>query len=130
MSVHPAGMAVDLRVSQSAESREWLEGMLLGLEKRGVLDVTREDSPPHYHVAIFPDAYAAYATEQMAAGAERMTVSEAADIRDEARPGAEWLVVVALLLGSGWMIGRRHSVGSLDEPAGAWIDRAHETKSV
>src|SRR5690606_27899432 len=31
LSVHPTGMAVDLRVSQRAASREWLESALLGL---------------------------------------------------------------------------------------------------
>lgn len=60
LSVHPAGMAVDFRVSQNAKSREWLERTLLQLERSGVLDVTRERYPPHYHVAVFPQAYAAY----------------------------------------------------------------------
>ena len=60
LSVHPAGMAVDLRISRKAECRAWLEETLLSLEKRGLLDVTREKSPPHYHVAVFPDAYGAY----------------------------------------------------------------------
>lgn len=66
LSVHPAGMAVDLRVSQRAACRRWLEGALLGLEARGLLDVTREYRPPHYHVAVFPDAYGAYAAERIA----------------------------------------------------------------
>lgn len=60
LSVHPAGMAVDFRVPQDAKARKWLEDVLLQLENAGVLDVTREKSPPHYHVAVFPEAYAAY----------------------------------------------------------------------
>ena len=60
LSVHPAGMAVDFRIPQDATSRAWLEGILLELENAGVLDVTRERYPPHYHVAVFPVAYAAY----------------------------------------------------------------------
>jgi len=60
LSVHPAGIAVDLRVSSRADCRSWLESALLGLETRGVLDVTRERHPPHYHVALFPDRYAEY----------------------------------------------------------------------
>lgn len=60
LSVHPAGLAVDFRISAKAHSRQWLEGVLLNLERKGVLDVTREKNPPHYHVALFPDAYAAY----------------------------------------------------------------------
>ncbi len=60
LSVHPAGMAVDFRVPQDAKARKWLEDVLLQLENAGVLDVTREKNPPHYHVAVFPQAYAAY----------------------------------------------------------------------
>ncbi len=60
LSVHPAGIAMDLRVPAKASSRQWLEQTLLGLEQRGLLDVTRERRPPHYHVAVFPAAYRAY----------------------------------------------------------------------
>jgi hypothetical protein len=64
LSVHPAGMAVDLRVPDGATERAWLERTLLSLEDAGVLDVTRERRPPHYHVAVFPTAYVAYAAQQ------------------------------------------------------------------
>lgn len=60
LSVHPAGMAVDLRVPAARADRAWLEKTLLSLEDSGVLDVTRERHPPHYHVAIYPDAYRAH----------------------------------------------------------------------
>lgn len=60
LSVHPAGMAVDLRISEDASCREWLEQTLLSLEKREILDITRERNPPHYHVAVFPEAYLAH----------------------------------------------------------------------
>lgn len=60
LSVHPAGIAMDLRVPANPASRQWLERTLLGLEERGLLDVTREKRPPHYHVAVFPAAYRAY----------------------------------------------------------------------
>ena len=61
LSVHPAGMAVDLRIPASADARRWLETELLDLEQADVLDVTRERRPPHYHVAVFPEAFAAFA---------------------------------------------------------------------
>lgn len=61
LSVHPAGMAVDLRIPASADARSWLETELLDLERADVLDVTRERRPPHYHVAVFPEAFAAFA---------------------------------------------------------------------
>lgn len=66
LSVHPAGMAVDLRVPAAGESRAWLERTLLELERAQVLDVTREYRPPHLHVAVFPEAFAAYAERHLA----------------------------------------------------------------
>lgn len=60
LSVHPAGMAVDLRISRRVSCRVWLEKALLSLERAEVLDVTRERTPPHYHVAVFPSAYREY----------------------------------------------------------------------
>lgn len=61
LSVHPAGMAVDLRIPFKPSAQKWLEGTLLELEKAGVLDATRERRPPHYHVAVFPERFAEYA---------------------------------------------------------------------
>jgi hypothetical protein len=60
LSVHPTGMAVDLRVSRKASCERWLTRTLLALEKQGVLDVTRERRPPHFHVAVFPERYLRY----------------------------------------------------------------------
>lgn len=59
-SVHPTGMAVDLRIPPRGKCRSWLESTLLSLEKTGVLDVTRERNPPHYHVAVFTEDYVSY----------------------------------------------------------------------
>ena len=52
-SVHPAGMAIDLRVPSTRKCRVWLENTLLSMEKQHIVDVTRERNPPHYHVAVF-----------------------------------------------------------------------------
>lgn len=60
LSVHPAGMAVDLRIPARASHRRWLERTLLSLEDRAVLDATRERRPAHYHVAVFPEQYERY----------------------------------------------------------------------
>jgi LysM repeat protein len=60
LSVHPAGMAVDLRVSGRAACRNWLERTLLSLEREGVLNAIRENRPPHYHVALYPNPYTQY----------------------------------------------------------------------
>ncbi len=63
-SVHPTGMAVDLRVPSGASCRRWLETTLLSLERRRVLDATLERHPLHFHVAVFPREYLAYVGEQ------------------------------------------------------------------
>lgn len=72
-SVHPTGMALDLRRSNRPACRRWLERVLLDLEESGVLEAVRERRPPHYHVALFPRQYAAYVeTVQLAsASSER-----------------------------------------------------------
>lgn len=92
-SVHPTGMALDLRRPDS-KCRGWLERVLLQLEGSRVLEVSLERRPPHYHVALFPRQYAAYveritraSAQQYVAGAERYQV----------RPGD-----------SLWEIARRH----------------------
>lgn len=58
-SVHPTGMALDLR-RPSGRCRSWLEATLLALESQSVLEATAERRPPHYHVAVFPERYQAY----------------------------------------------------------------------
>jgi LysM repeat protein len=59
-SVHPTGMAVDLRRSQRAQCRNWLERVLLSLEGQGLVEAIYERNPPHYHVAVYPRPYAQY----------------------------------------------------------------------
>jgi hypothetical protein len=65
-SVHPTGMAIDLRYSGDRRCRGWLEEVLLSLERGGVLDVTLERYPRHYHVALFPTQYVAYVENVLA----------------------------------------------------------------
>jgi hypothetical protein len=76
LSVHPAGIAVDLRVSQNVTCRAWLEDTLMTMEGEGLLDGIRERSPPHYHVALFPEAYMAHVAPLLAAeqSADRVRV--------------------------------------------------------
>jgi hypothetical protein len=70
LSVHPAGMAVDLRVPADATSRAWLEQSLLDMERDGLIDVTREKSPAHYHIAVFAEPFLAYAAKLDAEAAQ------------------------------------------------------------
>lgn len=100
LSVHPAGMALDIRVSNRRSCRKWLEKALLGLEAKGLIDATREHFPAHFHVAVFPEAYSRYVarigdeTPKLASAASepKSTSSKAAaaktpiKIADEARP--------------------------------------------
>jgi len=83
LSVHPTGLALDLRVSQRAESRQWIEQHLLAKEEAGLLDVTRERHPPHYHLAIFPQEYLAHLEEEMGADALAAALSGEELIEEE-----------------------------------------------
>ena len=69
-SVHPTGMAVDLRRSNHRPCRAWLEDVLLSLEANGVLEATRESRPPHYHIALYPEPYTRY-VDALATGTAR-----------------------------------------------------------
>lgn len=75
-SVHPTGMAMDLRYSRDRNCRAWLEDVLLSLEGAGILDATLERYPRHYHIALFPRQYMAYLdqveTRRATALSERM----------------------------------------------------------
>jgi hypothetical protein len=62
LSVHPTGMAIDLRKPADRSCRAWLRSALLELEGAGVLEATEEHAPPHFHVAVFPTEYARYAS--------------------------------------------------------------------
>lgn len=69
LSVHPAGIAIDFRISTRRASQQWLEAVLLKLERQNLLDITRERYPPHYHVAIFPQAYRSHVEKLIGADA-------------------------------------------------------------
>src|SRR5687767_7502456 len=58
-SVHPTGIAVDLR-KPTGSCLTWLRRTLLSLEDRGLIDGTEEKRPPHFHIVVFPAAYQAY----------------------------------------------------------------------
>jgi LysM repeat protein len=79
LSVHPTGMALDLRVSASARCRSWLERTLVSLRAQGALEAARERNPPHYHVVVFPRQYSRYVADR--------TGGRAADTSYQVRPG-------------------------------------------
>lgn len=84
-SVHPTGMAVDLRTPRRASCRRWLESTLLSLERRRVLDATLERAPLHFHVAVFPDEYLAYVSRLTGRSGKALLASVEAPSRHTVR---------------------------------------------
>jgi hypothetical protein len=93
-SVHPTGMAADIRRSNDMGCRSWIEDVLLYLEENRILEATRERRPPHYHVAIFPKPYAEYVGAQ---GSDLTRVASGEGLRYRVRRGD-----------SLWTIARKH----------------------
>lgn len=63
LSVHPAGMAVDIGRASGRRCRRWMERTLLALQDQGVIEATKERHPAHYHVAVYPDRYLAFVAQ-------------------------------------------------------------------
>ncbi len=72
-SVHPTGMALDLRRPANARCRSWLESTLLAIESNGVIEAIYERNPPHYHVTVYPNPYTQYV--QARTGAQDVLVA-------------------------------------------------------
>lgn len=104
LSVHPTGMAIDLRVPSGSRCRSWLESTLLSLEKAGVLEATKERRPPHYHVALYPNRYTRHV--------ERITGNSP---QLKSAPGGSSSTYVVRSGDSLWKIAQKHgtSVGSI-----------------
>ncbi|MEO7456251.1 MAG: hypothetical protein ABIY52_08310, partial [Gemmatimonadaceae bacterium] len=81
LSVHPAGMAVDLRVPADATNRAWLEKELLALEHDGLIDVTREHTPAYYHIAVFAEPFLKYAARIDAEKAAKLEAARSAAVQ-------------------------------------------------
>jgi hypothetical protein len=52
-SVHPTGIAVDLRRPPAGPCQTWLRRALAELEQQGYVEATEERRPVHLHVAVF-----------------------------------------------------------------------------
>jgi len=115
LSVHPAGMAVDLRVSRKAACQSWLRRVLLSLENAGVLEATREVRPPHFHVAIFPAKYTAYVARLTRSQAIRLASADRAAATggrgtDASAPDEDSPAQYQVTRGDSlWEIARRHN---------------------
>lgn len=113
LSVHPAGMAVDLRVSDRVQCTDWLEATLLSLESRGLLNGIREFHPPHYHVAVYPEQYMAYVEEILAAEAEAELAARAAA---EAAANAVAAVAAGVPVSAGFLAAGADVAGTDPQP--------------
>lgn len=51
-SVHPTGIAVDLRRPPAGPCLTWVRNSLAELERRGIVEATEEHHPVHLHVAV------------------------------------------------------------------------------
>jgi hypothetical protein len=51
-SVHPTGIAVDLRRPSAGPCQTWVRTALAELERRGIVEATEERNPVHIHVAV------------------------------------------------------------------------------
>ena len=102
-SVHPAGMAVDIRKPAKRSCLKFLRETLLHVENAGAIEATEENRPPHFHVAVFPRQYLAYIGRPPRT---RPGVSSRRDTRVAARNGATRYRVRRG--DSLWAIARRH----------------------
>lgn len=59
LSVHPAGIALDLH-RPAGRCLTWLRHTLLTLEAEHVVDATEEHHPAHFHVIVFGESYRRY----------------------------------------------------------------------
>ena len=51
-SVHPTGIAVDLRRPSAGPCLDWVRGALAELEDKGLIEATEERHPVHLHIAV------------------------------------------------------------------------------
>lgn len=118
-TVHPTGIAVDVRKSSRRRCRDWLRETLLVLERQGVLEATEEHRPPHFHIAVFPAPYGQYVAER--GGRPDVTATRTAARAPSARGGAKSsskptrskTAATRYRVRKGdslWAIARRHSV--------------------
>jgi hypothetical protein len=102
-SVHPTGIAVDIRRPPRGPCLTWVRGALAELEEKGIVEATEEHHPVHLHIAVLqapgarialPDLthgvvvarVPATPTVTAASNGEVSTAASGAASRDAARP--------------------------------------------
>lgn len=75
-SVHPTGLAIDLRIPNSQKCKAWLVDSLVYLEEQKVVEATQERNPPHFHLVVFPNAYQNFTTQKRSFGKRYESISD------------------------------------------------------
>lgn len=132
-SVHPTGMAVDLRVSSRASCRRWLENVLLQLEAKGLVEATRERYPPHYHVAVFAQPYRRYVASLMRSEASTRLASAApakTTPSAPAGPGPRAPSVEVEAASSRYTVGRGDTLWGIAREIGVSVDELKDVNGL
>ena len=77
-SVHPTGIAVDLRRPPAGRCQTWLRQALAELELQGYVEATEERRPVHIHVAVLTEPGTVVALPPLVAGTLAVGVSSPA----------------------------------------------------
>jgi LysM repeat protein len=110
-TVHPTGMAVDLRKPTKSRCLTWLRNTLSSLEGEGVIEATEERNPPHFHVAVFPEQYTRYVSRSGGTVRLASTTKAAPAARSASSSGAPSASTYRVRRGDSlWTIARRKNV--------------------
>ena len=67
-SVHPTGIAVDIRRPPAGPCLTWVRGALAELETKGIVEATEEHHPVHLHIAVLQPPGARFALPDLTHG--------------------------------------------------------------
>lgn len=67
-SVHPTGIAVDIRRPPPGPCLTWVRNALVELERKGIIEATEEHHPVHLHVAVLEPPGARFALPDLVHG--------------------------------------------------------------
>ncbi len=107
-SVHPTGMAIDLRKPTKGSCLSWLRNTLSYLDGTGAIEATEEFRPPHFHVAVFPQPYARYVSGR--GGTVKLASNASADETPEESASESSRTYKVRRGDSLWTIARRNEV--------------------
>lgn len=128
-SVHPAGMAVDIRKSRNPRCLRWLRETLLSLEKQGVIEATEENRPPHFHVAIYPAPYRRYVSARGGEVPNARTASSSSSSATRSA-GRESRSTSASSGGTRYRVRRGDSLWSIARRHGTSVERLRDANNI